>query len=315
MAEATLGKRWQKRPDGSNWGEFGADDQAGRLNLLTPTCVRRAVGEVREGLTFCLSQRLDRPGGSAFSPGRDQPRIEPTDRNGKPFFLYPMDREKPGTPDIVNDDQVMLATHYSTHWDALCHIGYRFDASGDGAPRDVFYNGYTEKTGIRSGGVSALGIDVMASRSVQTRGVMLDIYAYHGDAHIAVGYDILMRVIEKDGATVEPGDIICLHTGFGQALAEMNGAPDVRGCARISPDSTAVTNACCAGSPIAGSSPSRPTTTRSNSCRHCRARIRRLPSSHCTSIACSSSGFISASSGTSRNLPPGCAPIGARISC
>lgn len=28
--------RWKKRPPGSNWGDFGADDQAGRLNLITP---------------------------------------------------------------------------------------------------------------------------------------------------------------------------------------------------------------------------------------------------------------------------------------
>jgi hypothetical protein len=29
-------RRWKQRPEGSNWGEFGDDDQHGRLNLLTP---------------------------------------------------------------------------------------------------------------------------------------------------------------------------------------------------------------------------------------------------------------------------------------
>ena len=28
-------KSWKKRPDSSNWGEFGDDDQRGRMNLLT----------------------------------------------------------------------------------------------------------------------------------------------------------------------------------------------------------------------------------------------------------------------------------------
>ena len=28
--------RWQQRPPGSNWGEFGADDRLGRMNLVTP---------------------------------------------------------------------------------------------------------------------------------------------------------------------------------------------------------------------------------------------------------------------------------------
>ena len=32
--------RWKQRPPGSNWGDFGADDQCGRINLLTPAKVR-----------------------------------------------------------------------------------------------------------------------------------------------------------------------------------------------------------------------------------------------------------------------------------
>ncbi|HJM60945.1 MAG TPA: cyclase family protein, partial [Alphaproteobacteria bacterium] len=43
--------RWRNRPDGANWGEFGDDDQIGRLNLLTPVKVRQGVDEVREGIT------------------------------------------------------------------------------------------------------------------------------------------------------------------------------------------------------------------------------------------------------------------------
>lgn len=35
--------RWTHRPEGSNWGDFGPDDQIGRLNLLTPERVRAAV--------------------------------------------------------------------------------------------------------------------------------------------------------------------------------------------------------------------------------------------------------------------------------
>lgn len=58
---------WTQRPPGSNWGEFGADDQRGRINLLTPERVKRAVGEVHEGLNFCLSLPL-RLSGAVGSP-------------------------------------------------------------------------------------------------------------------------------------------------------------------------------------------------------------------------------------------------------
>src|SRR5215204_7365035 len=40
--------RWKRRPHGSTWGDFGPDDERGRLNLLTPEKVRQGVAEVRD---------------------------------------------------------------------------------------------------------------------------------------------------------------------------------------------------------------------------------------------------------------------------
>ena len=39
-------KRWVNRPEGSTWGDWGDDDQLGRVNLLTPERVKAAVAEV-----------------------------------------------------------------------------------------------------------------------------------------------------------------------------------------------------------------------------------------------------------------------------
>ena len=35
--------RWNRRPAGSTWGDFGADDARGRLNLLTPEKVLQGI--------------------------------------------------------------------------------------------------------------------------------------------------------------------------------------------------------------------------------------------------------------------------------
>lgn len=51
MSEQAPNGRWTRRPEESNWGDFGPDDQLGRLNLITPAAVRRAAQEVREGLS------------------------------------------------------------------------------------------------------------------------------------------------------------------------------------------------------------------------------------------------------------------------
>ena len=60
--------RWTRRPAGSTWGDFGADDERGRLNLLTPQKVLQGIAEVKVGKTFCLSLPLDYPGGAILSP-------------------------------------------------------------------------------------------------------------------------------------------------------------------------------------------------------------------------------------------------------
>ena len=42
-----MNKRWKNRPNGSTWGDFGPDDQVGRINLLTPERRLEAVKEVK----------------------------------------------------------------------------------------------------------------------------------------------------------------------------------------------------------------------------------------------------------------------------
>ena len=39
--------RWTIRPEGSNWGDFGPDDEYGRLNLLTREKVLHGIAEVK----------------------------------------------------------------------------------------------------------------------------------------------------------------------------------------------------------------------------------------------------------------------------
>ncbi|MCY6379391.1 hypothetical protein [Hoeflea prorocentri] len=44
-----MSKRWTHRPKGSNWGDFGEDDQLGSLNYITPERVVEATQSVTEG--------------------------------------------------------------------------------------------------------------------------------------------------------------------------------------------------------------------------------------------------------------------------
>ena len=229
--------RWRRRPEGSTWGDFGPDDELGRLNLLTPEKVRQGAAEVREGLTFCLSLPLDHPGGNVLNPRRHPPQIRPTVRaSGRPNMNFPVCEEVPDATDVISDDLAVLHLQYSTQWDSLAHVGSLFDAEGDGTPRPVYYNGFRAGTDItgpatpeEAGAPSrarALGIERLAERGMQSRGVMIDLHAHLGEDRVAVGYEQLRRILDADGVTVEPGDMVCLHTGFAERLLGMNRNPD-----------------------------------------------------------------------------------------
>ena len=55
---------------------------------------------------------------------------------------------------------------------------------------------------------------------------MIDLHAHLGRERVRVGYDLLMDILHQDRVVVEPGDMVCLHTGFAQMLLEMNKQPD-----------------------------------------------------------------------------------------
>lgn len=225
-------KRWTRRPDGSNCGDFGEDDQLGSLNHITPASVLRGIREVRTGLSFCLSLPLDYPGGRGLAPHRFPPILAPTERKGAPYFNFSFSAINEAYCDVGCDDSVMLCTQYSTQWDGFAHIGAAFDLDGSGTQVPCFYNGFRAgeeilAPGDRPDGLAMpLGIDRFAEKAIQSRGVLIDLSHHLGRDKQTVGLAALREAMEHDGISVEPGDILCLHTGFGDELLKMKGAPD-----------------------------------------------------------------------------------------
>lgn len=241
-------KRWNQRPAGSTWGDWGDDDELGRVNLMTPAKVLEGVAEVREGISFCLSLPLDYPGGTILNQRRHPPRIAPTeDMDGVADRFYNVHMsEMPGFGDpkyvdVWADDVVTLSLQYSTQWDSLAHVGAEFDADGDGVEEAVYYNGY--RAGVDLVGPHAdaagdgvghasfarhLGLEHMAFHGVQGRGVLVDLAHHLGHDWQPVDRATLERVMEADDVVVEPGDVLLLHTGFATRVLEWERDPDPR---------------------------------------------------------------------------------------
>ena len=248
--------RWMHRPEGSNWGEFGPDDQLGAMNLVGREQVLKGLAEARTGLTFSLSLPLDLPGGNALHPSRHPPRRFATLRAGKSAgeqcFCFALQRDNPLLTDVVSDDVVLLHTQYSTQWDGLAHMGSLFDSDGSGTPEITFYNGYRPRHGLtvaercerteawttyENPRADVLGIENLARHGVQGRAVLVDLARHYGRENHAVGYDDLQRILEQDGIAIEKGDMVCFHTGLDELILGMAGKPDAavlqRSCAGL----------------------------------------------------------------------------------
>jgi len=182
----------------SNWGRWGADDQRGTLNLVTPAVVRKAAATVQAGDTFSLAMdlSLDGPQNGTGVPGRINPlrtmlAVNAPMGDGPDSALY-------------SDDIVVTPTQGATHWDALSHVSHR----------GKLYNG------IDAGAIDAFGawkLGIEDAGNVVSRGILLDVAGHQGVARLPTGFkvtrEVLEQVEEAQGAGVEEGDILLVRTG------------------------------------------------------------------------------------------------------
>ena len=197
----------------SNWGKWGADDEHGTLNYITPDCIVEATRHARKGRVFRLGLNYD----------KDGPELVGSDllRRFNPIHLmlahggdaaigaYTL----PGGAQFA-DDIVIMPLQSATHWDSLAHVFY------DGK----LYNGYSmaETTGT---GARRNSID-KACDGIIGRGVLLDIARSQGKDILETDHGItpeeLDACAERQGVTIRQGDIICIRTGFIQKLLREN---------------------------------------------------------------------------------------------
>jgi kynurenine formamidase len=191
----------------SNWGRWGADDQRGTLNLITPECVTRAAGLVRKGQPISLALPYDEAGPQNGAFNRFNP-IHLMVRDGADAvagtsvrdFYGGVDRHFRGT-----DDVVMMPLQCGTQWDALGHVVFE----------GKIYNGY-DADQVSSWG--ALKNDVRnGADSMVGRGVLLDLPRHHGvpwlEPGTVIGADDLDQAAQSASVTVGSGDILLVRTG------------------------------------------------------------------------------------------------------
>jgi kynurenine formamidase len=184
-----------------NWGRWGDDDEIGTLNRINEDCIRRAAGLVRQGRVISCGLPYDANGPQDGTYGRINPVHQ---------MIATGTDAKAGAQDWIPglryaDDVVFMPLQCGTQWDGLSHVFY------EGA----MYNGYPMER-VTSSGAQVNAIDKMKDKVVG-RGVLLDVPRTLGREWLepgeGIGGDLLELTCERQGVSIDAGDIVLVRTG------------------------------------------------------------------------------------------------------
>jgi len=206
----TLSAIAQTREKGPWWPNalWGANDQAGASNWVTPEKILRSVSLVKTGKVYELGHVYER--NMPFAASRSYNIFIPS---------FP-------THGPVGEDKIYFNDEYIAS--EIGQVGTQFDGPGhvckemkleNGVTTQVFYNGFTSEEIRNPYGLQKLGVENV--KPYVTRGILIDLAAYKGVASLPERYEITLADIQgalkKQGMTensIEPGDALLFNTGW-----------------------------------------------------------------------------------------------------
>ena len=202
----------------SNWGRWGADDDLGTLNLITPEKTAQATRLVKEGISVSCS-RLILHENAADVPTQFQ------------HFMITTGEAAPSSGIGSSGEYIGMAIHGHTitHIDCPCHTFWD-SKMYNGKPASLVTT--AEKATV--GGVQNL------QNGVITRGVLLDIPRLRGKEWLDEGEAIFPEELEEaeavQGVQVGEGDALLIRMGWPKRREQVGpmappGFPGIHGAA------------------------------------------------------------------------------------
>lgn len=191
----------------NNWypSAYGAGDEIGAVNLLTPEVVLQAVKLVKTGKTYPLAVPVDKHLPAFRHRSFNLYNIQPGEQAGQTLGPNKFS---------FNDELVNAWTGVGTQLNGIGHIGID----------NIYYNGNRAADFVTVEGVKKLGIEKVPP--IVTRGVVLDMTAHYGKAIVPGGTEItvadIQAVLQKQGLTLRKGDVVLFNTGWLELIGKDN---------------------------------------------------------------------------------------------
>jgi kynurenine formamidase len=180
---------------------WGAGDEIGNANLISPQTVLAASKLVKTGKTYSLGITIDSTT-PAFPPrGLSLHVVQPGQQFGRKAF-----------PNATYNDDVFIGwLGIGSQLDGLGHIG---------GPDGMYYNCFDGREIAQFSGLTKLGTHNVPP--IVARGIVLDMAAHRGVPHMKAGDSFsaedVKAVEKKQGTPVREGDVVLFHTGWTDAM-------------------------------------------------------------------------------------------------
>jgi len=174
--------------------KWGAADERGSGNHMTPANVLRAAQLIKTGETFELSHVLGRD--MPLNPGRQYDLH--TKRSTGPF----------GANQRYSNEELIISE--------IGQVGTQFDGFTHQALDRLLYNCVKMDDVASRNGFTKMGLEKVGT--LMTRGVLIDIAGLKCVDILPINYEItvadLEQALEKQGIRLQPGDAVLIYTGW-----------------------------------------------------------------------------------------------------
>ena len=183
--------------------KWGANDEIGAANYITPQSVLAATKLVKMGQTHPLGIVVE-PGMPAFPPRSVSLQIvSPGQHNGRDLT------KDFGWPAVYNDDLAQLWFGVGPQLDGLGHLG----------EKNLYYNCNHAFDFVTLTGLTKLGTDKVPP--MVARGVLIDMAKHFKVESMAPGQAItpadIDAAMKAQGVQIRQGDVVLFHTGYTDA--------------------------------------------------------------------------------------------------
>jgi kynurenine formamidase len=194
---------WTPPPDSQRCpSKWGPNDERGSMNHQKPEAVLKAAKLIKSGESFELAHVLG-PQMAFFGTRR-------FDVHTKRTFMNPQTNKRGSNEELVVTE--------------LGQVGTQFDGFPHQTIGDKWYNCANVSENATRSGFTKYGIHNVGQ--LFTRGVLIDVAGFKGVEILPDTYEITVEDIEgalkKQNTTLEPGDAVLIHTGWGKLYGKDN---------------------------------------------------------------------------------------------